>query len=56
MGLDNRAADREPDADPVGFRRIKAIENAIEFRRIQPGEHLERPDQLRGLEPENTLF
>src|SRR5580700_6304202 len=36
MGLDNRTANREANADPIGFRRVKTIEDAIEFSQIQP--------------------
>ena len=35
MRLDDRAADREPDADPVLFRRIKAVEDARNLLRVE---------------------
>src|SRR6266850_3510491 len=35
MGLDDRSADRQPDAHAVGLRREEGVEDAIGSRRIQ---------------------
>jgi len=36
MGLDDRPADRQPDAHAVGLRREEGVEDAIGSGRIQP--------------------
>lgn len=36
MGVDDRAADREPHAQTVGLRREERVEDAIGRRRIEP--------------------
>src|SRR6516164_6846872 len=36
MRLDDRAADRQPHAHPVGLGRIEGLEQAVEVRRVEP--------------------
>src|SRR5574337_48850 len=37
VGLDDRAADRQPDADAVALGREERVEDPIEHRRVEPG-------------------
>src|SRR5271166_4527096 len=36
MGLDDRAADRQPHAHPVGFGGVEGLERSVEFLRFEP--------------------
>jgi hypothetical protein len=36
MGLGDRAADRQPHADPIGLARVEGLEQSVELLRIEP--------------------
>jgi hypothetical protein len=50
MSFHNRPANRQADAEPLGFRRIKGFEKLIKILRIEPRSRVSNLDQyLSGL-------